>query len=277
LDSTELADYGVGLFKKFDKKLKKALDDPKKEKAVHGIRTTIKRIKAYLKLIHSICPGFKFKKTFRPWKLLFKELAGLRDWHVYTKVADEKLQTSAKAIISKSVSLKGLGKRAKIFDKKLYDKVIDKISSHLENTPVFQYMREYNEEITLKIREFLVGDKTYRRRKLHVLRKHLKEYYYNLDVLGKSEVLQVETSALESWLKNMTDMLGDWHDAKSLTDQVRKDSKKKPRDANKKAARIKALTTLKTIQNQYVIKLNRICSDTANINSLFPPVPDSIT
>ena len=273
MGNNELVGYGEKVFSKFDKKLKKALKGPEKDKTVHDLRTSIKRIKAYLKLIHFICPGFKYKKTFRPWKAFFKEMADFRDRQAHEKVAEKKLKTSIETIISKdAVPFPDLDSYKKAFDKKLYKKIRNKIESGLEEKPVSQCIRGYNEEITLKIRELLMGDKEYRRRNLHVLRKQLKEYYYNLDVLKKSKILFADAAEIEAWLKKMMDLLGDWHDVRSFADRTRKGSKRSSGDIGKESIKIKALSSLKAFENQYVTQINRICSDIERIESLFPAV-----
>jgi len=271
LDRQLLIKSGGLLFNKFSKKLKKVVKDPGNEKSVHDIRTAIKKIKAYLNLIHFICPDFNLKKEFKSWKALFKEVAGVRDWQIHSKVAELNLHIPIEEVIIKYPDTpKDLSSYAKIFNKGFYHERLKAIDSWLKKGDITKYVKEYRDEIILKIRELLLGDKEYRTQKLHVLRKLLKEYYYNLDLIKSTEGKLFTQESLEAWLKNMGGLLGDWHDIRSLIDEILKTGKSiKITQANESIKR-DAISRLETIEQKMIHKINHLCADAEQIERLFP-------
>src|SRR5439155_13871789 len=85
----KLLNYSEKIFEQFEERFRIALKNPGQEEAIHDLRTSTKRIKAFLKLVDHLNKDFKYAANYSPWKKLFKEVGRYRSCQVMTALAAE--------------------------------------------------------------------------------------------------------------------------------------------------------------------------------------------
>ena len=198
-------------------------------------------------------------------------MARFRNLQVYSKISHKKLNRPIETILANQfANIPDIEGFKKTFDKKFYKKSLEKIKSGIGDSPVSKCIEEYYKTLTHEIKELLLSDKNYRRGKLHVLRKLLKEYFYNIGIQDDKTLFPTGFKDRKIWIKKMMRLLGNWHDIRSLINEIQKNSKKTRAASQKRIAKTKLISKLKLIENQAINGINIVCSEGEVINALFP-------
>lgn len=192
----------------------------------HKLRVEIKKLKAQFKLVNFCSKIFEWKKKFQCFQSVFKQAGKIRE-----------LQVEAEAL-KKYAIYKGLktyiknlkkAKQKEIFvflllinkDIKTRFKKSKKIVLSLIETINKRDIKNYLEKKRKQIRNLISG-KQLKIKNAHELRKHLKEFYYNIKSLNfpKQIKLVKETEAFQN-------LLGKWHDGVVLKQHLNEAMKDK--------------------------------------------------
>jgi CHAD domain-containing protein len=154
-----------------------------KPETFHKLRVEIKKINAVFELVNFCEKNFKRKKTFKPFKDLFKKAAAVRDLQVELAL----LRKYKIAFLNNSYAKEltnNLKQAKEKFHKAINEKLLHQLDecskeaynavSQLNNKDVNQYFKKTAGEINSLLQKKLKPEQ------LHGLRKKLKTFYYNL-------------------------------------------------------------------------------------------------
>jgi CHAD domain-containing protein len=258
LKPDRINNYWSKILKQFDERFEDARKDPEDRKAIHDLRTSIKRIKAFLKLAGRINDHFNTKKFYAPWRNLFKAAGQYRTPQVLKDKARKTLAHAGSSVVVSSLcEFPEIKKFKKRLNNKLYERDKNKISESLEEISLKKSLKKYLDDRKNKIQTLINSDTKDRNARLHILRKLLKELSYNLKCLKGYKSLKIPSKALDTWLNTLMDLLGDWHDVKALLSEL---GKKEPRIKIEKG-NIKLIEGLNREKTALLKKINVLCND----------------
>lgn len=187
----------------------------------HKLRVEIKKLDALFHLINCCSKGFNSNKTFKPFKLIFKQAGKVRELQIeesilkkhFSFVPLKEYRSHLKKLRIKeqecffSITTKTF---LKTLNKKYH--IILPLLKKSSKKKVAVYMDKKNAEI-----DKILHQKTLKAKKAHALRKSLKEYQYN----QKSLNLEPLNNSIPN--KNLLpDLLGKWHDYQVIITHLKK-------------------------------------------------------
>ncbi|MDO8316634.1 MAG: CHAD domain-containing protein [Flavobacterium sp.] len=187
----------------------------------HELRVEIKRLKALFELIAFCSKKFKSRKTFKPFRIIFKQAGKIRelqleqtilkeqpDFHLLKKYPSRlKKQETKKIKKFFSIANKLLIKKLKGKYRKII-RLITKISKKKVN----RYRNKTRKEITKLIRK-----NPFKKKQIHDFRKRLKVYQYNEKIENPDQQNKLIPD------KNvLSAMLGKWHDYEVIIIHLKK-------------------------------------------------------
>lgn len=211
-------------FKKRKRALNLILQKPPEEYTVetfHELRVEIKKVKALFELIASYSKKFKFQKTFKPFKVIFRAAGKVRELQLEQIILEEQpdfilLQKYPNQL--KKLENKKIKNFFQIATKSLITKIKGKypkiiyLISKARKKKINRYQNQTRKEI-----KKLIHKKNLKKKQLHDLRKRLKAYRYNEKIFyGDS------ASNLISDKPTLSDLLGEWHDYTVITAHLNK-------------------------------------------------------
>lgn len=190
--------------------LKKAPDSYTVE-TFHQLRIEIKRLKALFELITFCSKKFKPRKTFKPFRIIFREVGKIRDLQLEQTILEEqpnfhllnKYPNRLKKLETKkiknffSIANKRLIKKLK----GKYRKII-RLLTQISKKKVNRYRSKTRKEIKKLIRK-----NNFKKKQIHAFRKQLKVYQYN-EKIGNPD----QQNKLISHKNVLSDIIGEWHD-----------------------------------------------------------------
>ena len=215
-------------------------------KTFHELRVEIKRLKALFELIAFCSKKFKSKKTFKPFKTIFKEAGEIREIQLEQSILEEqpnfyllkeypnrlKKQEKKKRKNFFSIANKRLIKKLK----EKYHKITNLIPK-ISKKKVNRYKSTLRKEVKKIIRKNI-----FKKNQIHEFRKRLKVYQYN-EKIGNPN----EHNKLIPEKNVLSDMLGEWHDYEVLSFHLKKIILFYKKNSNERQLlkSIKAVVTLK--------------------------------
>lgn len=216
--ATILSKYFKKLTKNINKVLKKP-DDEYGEEDYHQLRVGIKKMNALLGLIKFCSENFKRKRYFKPVKKIFKQSGRVREWQLEeaalgncTSYSPEHYLREVNTRIKKEqdnfhyINNKKLKKKRKKSFKK-----IAPFLKHIHKKEVNIYIEKERKKTN-----DLIQQKSLKPMQVHELRKRLKVDFYN----RKSLALACNDNLTEE--DNFQELLGKWHDGRTMTDHLEK-------------------------------------------------------
>ncbi len=216
--------------KKIEKSFIKNYHKTKKSYSVEGIhkmRLSIKRLRAFLKILGNFDKQSGSKKFLKNINLLFKHSGELRDLQVqsallehYRNEAGADFDSYLDQINSKK---KNAGKTLKKSFKKIEVHEIAKIGKNIEQSLSGFQHKNFNEEYSLlaekkltEIRDLIVAinDDSV----LHLVRRRMKEILFMQEIVTSEENIRLLDDETLQFLSDMEIKLGEWHDSKVLLD-----------------------------------------------------------
>jgi CHAD domain-containing protein len=232
---------------------------------VHGLRVSLKRLRAFLQMWDQIDPYFKGKNVINRLKPLFSEAGQLRDLQIESAVLmqqEEMLQIGHQT--SDQIKIRIAGQK-RAFDEFQQDFSLAGIReiclltrSHIAHMSLInlrrgirRYFHDMLEEIAALSHKGLTS-----RKYLHKLRKRVKEAYYNIIAIETAIPQLALPDGLLQPLETLQSQLGTWHDhhitmhesknlwnvPPSLQRQLREDEKQSLRETRAVLAQLPELT-----------------------------------
>jgi CHAD domain-containing protein len=212
----------------------------------HELRVEIKKLKALFELITFCSKKFKSRKTFKPFRTIFKEAGKIRELQLQQTILEKQPSFHLlkkypnrlkKQEIKKTKNFFSLANKRLI--KKLkgkYRKIIYLIIK-IRKKKVNRYRNKTRKEI-----KKLISKNIFKKNKMHNFRIRLKMYQYNEKVFPVAQ-----SSKLISTQTELSDMLGEWHDYEVAILHLKKTipSYKTNSKERKHLKTIKAVVTLK--------------------------------
>lgn len=181
----------------------------------HKLRLEIKKLNALFELVNFCVKDFKRKKTFEPFKLIFKQAGKVRELQLQEARLKKYLATNSLNDYLRSLKKQRLKERALFFQivnenfsellKLKYEEILISLSKVMDKKA--NLYLEKKEKRIIKLLEQSVIDK----QELHELRKQLKMLGYNLKYLVWEK--QKETTFKKVVLP---ELIGKWHDCEVM-------------------------------------------------------------
>jgi CHAD domain-containing protein len=187
----------------------------------HELRVEIKKVKALFELIAFCYKKFKLKKTFRPFRIIFKAAGKVRELQLQQIILEElrdfqllkKYPSQLKKLENKKIK-KFFYSTNKRLVKKLRAKYL-LIICLISKIPVSKINR-YRTQITNEKKK-LIQKKRLKKKQIHDFRKRLKICQYTEKIFraDKPNNLISDTTVL-------SDLLGEWHDYEVVDFRLKK-------------------------------------------------------
>ena len=186
----------------------------------HKLRVEIKKLNSLFDLINFCSNDFKRKATYKPFKLIFSQAGKVRELQVEESILKKYLLTNSIKDYSKTLKLLQSKEKEDFFllvNKKLFDqlnkkykKIIPYISG-IDIEKANRYLKKRKSRI-----QKLLGKEIIQKKQLHELRKRLKVFNYNREILCKEQD--------KTLLKNddLPVLLGKWHDCQVIRKHLKK-------------------------------------------------------
>jgi len=201
-----------------------AIAKPGDQNAVHELRLSIKQTKCCFDLVGSIADGFDAKHAYKPFKKLYKAIAPYRDAAMISMAMDKYLSpTQQTRIVKATVAVPDVAAYETLFSGGQVKDLKKKAGKALHGVKAKKQMDQYYERLNGKIIKILAEPKTKRYAELHKLRKKLKEMYYNRAMLYEYADPTPPKKELEAWLLPFSELLGEWHDLRTLQLEIEKE------------------------------------------------------
>jgi CHAD domain-containing protein len=187
----------------------------------HELRVEIKKLKALFELITFCSKKFKSRKTFKPFRTIFKEAGKIRELQLEQTVLEEQpnfhlLKKYPNRL--KKQEIKKIKNFFSIANKRLikklkgkYHKIIYLIIK-IRKKKVNRYRNKTRKEIKKLIRR-----NTFKKIQIHNFRKRLKVYEYN-EKIGNPN----QQNKLIPDKNRLSAMLGEWHDYEVIIIHLKK-------------------------------------------------------
>lgn len=181
----------------------------------HGLRVEIKKLSALFELVNDCSKDFKRKKTFKPFKSIFRQAGKVRELQLVEAMLKKyNFQSSLKVYLHDLEQLRL--KEQKIFFSIINEKFAAQVKNTCKDLAPFlkktdkKEVKEYMEKKKKEI-ETLLDQTTLKAEQVHEVRKRLKQFYYNRKSLAilKQNKQSTETDALP-------ELLGKWHDGQVI-------------------------------------------------------------
>lgn len=212
----------------------------------HELRVEIKKLKALFELIAFCYKKFKSRKTFKPFRTIFKEAGRIRELQLEQTILEEQPNFHLLKKYPNRLKKQEIKKTKNFFSiankrliKKLkgkYRKVICLIIQ-INKKKLNRYKNKTRKEIKKLIRR-----NTFKKIQIHDFRKRLKVYLYN-EKIGNP----IQQNKLVQDKNMLSAMLGEWHDYEVINIHLKKiiSFYKTNSNERKHLKRIKATVTTK--------------------------------
>ncbi|MFZ2898797.1 MAG: CHAD domain-containing protein [Saprospiraceae bacterium] len=188
---------------------------------IHGLRVSLKRLRAFLQMWDQIDPYFRGKNVINQLKPLFKEAGQLRDLQIESALLiqqEETLQighqTSDQVKIRIAEQKRSFDEFQQAFSLAGIREICLLTRSHIANMSLInlrrgirRYFHDMLEEIATLSQKGLTS-----RKYLHKLRKRVKEAYYNIIAIETAIPQLALPDGLLQPLETLQSQLGAWHD-----------------------------------------------------------------
>lgn len=177
----------------------------------HELRVEIKRLKALFELIAFCSKKFKSRKTFIPFRIIFKQAGKIRELQLEQTILEEQSDfhlLKKYPIHLKKQETKEIKNFFSIANKRLIKKLkgkyrkIIRLLTQISKKKVNRYRNKTRKEI-----KKLIRNNTFKKKQIHNFRKRLKVYQYNEKIGNPNQQnkLILDKNVLSA-------MLGEWHD-----------------------------------------------------------------
>lgn len=185
----------------------------------HKLRVEIKRLNALFELINYCKRDFKRKKSFEPFKKIFVQAGKVRELQVEALMLKNFFNNNLLKDYRDSLKKQGVVEQQKFFS------IIDLNFTEMVRRKFHEITPFISEVNKKKINAYidwqraniekLLNQKTLQTEQLHILRKRLKSFYYNLESLGLHKKPHQKNDILSA-------LLGEWHDCQVIIRHLNK-------------------------------------------------------
>lgn len=187
----------------------------------HKLRVEIKKLDASFELINFCSKDFKRKKTFKTFKLIFRQAGRVRELQVEEAILKKYFRSNFLKNYRNNLKQRLLKEKADYFlivnnkPASRLKKTIQKVKpliAQIDKKKPESYMKRKRKTIEKTIRK-----KTLKASQLHLLRKHLKGFHFNRKSLGLKKVN--DPLQKKDFLPRL---LGKWHDCQVVIRHLKK-------------------------------------------------------
>jgi len=225
----------------------------------HKLRVEIKKLNSVFDLIRFYSTDFRRKKTYRPFKSIFRQAGKIRELQIEAGMIKKYFRNNSSNDYEKRLKrlrLKGEEEFFLLVNRKLLSQLKKKyriILSYLSGIDK-ETMNTYLEKKKTKIKE-LLGRDGIQTKQIHQLRKELKILNYNNTIVSHKK--EEESLSKQDLLP---ELLGKWHDCQVIIKHLKK-------TLNRGLLRPTELEKLKQIESKIAAKCNILFNE---INNAIP-------
>ena len=187
----------------------------------HKLRVEINKLNAFFELINFYSKDFKRKKTFKPFKLIFRQAGKVRELQVEEAMLRKYFLNDLLKDYRDSLKKLRLKEKEDFFSianekfaarlKKAYREIVPFLAKADKKT-VNSYMEKKRKKI-----EKILSQNTLQMPQAHILRKQLKKFHYN------RKSLNLEKQNMPHPKKDiLPELLGKWHDFQIIIRHLKK-------------------------------------------------------
>ena len=194
---------------------------------IHKMRLSVKRLRAFLKLLNHFDDRPYTKKNLKKINLLYKHAGKVRDLQIQLNLLENFRPDAGNEFDiyitqltnRKAKALKALKRSFKEIDIKDIVKISRRIENILKKIRDHNFMEEYSQIIRKKLKDIedlsvALNDESV----LHLIRRHMKELLFIRDTVNiEDQVLLANTEKL-ALMADIEVKLGEWHDLQVLLD-----------------------------------------------------------
>ena len=193
----------------------------KEAEDLHQLRVSIKKIKAILLMLDKLEGNFGFDKTFAPYKILFKQLAPIRNEMLQAeKTKNEPVSTQQKNKHRLRIAAynKKLKQAAPGYLKSITEKLPETLQylSKVKHKDIYPYCKKLLRKIKANWKDIKTDDE------LHKYRKQLKQLLYCSSLLTSKQKDKLLSSKEHKRIDKLQDEIGQWHDNILLLTEIEK-------------------------------------------------------
>ncbi|WP_291099740.1 MULTISPECIES: CHAD domain-containing protein [unclassified Flavobacterium] len=187
----------------------------------HKLRVEIKKVNAFFELINFCSKDFKRKKTFKPFKLIFRHTGKVRELQVEEAMLKKYFLNNLLKEYKNSLKKLRLKERKDFFAilnktfiarlKKTFREIVPFLKK-MDKKKVKSYMEKKIKKI-----EKLLNQNTLQTPEAHELRKRLKKFHYCRKILN----LEKQNKPLPK-KDDLLELLGNWHDLQVIIRNLKK-------------------------------------------------------
>jgi len=185
----------------------------------HKLRVEIKKLNAFFEMVNFCVSDFKRKKIYKPFRLIFKQAGKVRELQVEEEMLSAYFIENS--LQDYRLELRNtLEKEIESFFSILDQKRIDSLQGKISKTNSFlkkinrKKMAAYMEFSWKKI-EKILDQKNLLSENLHFLRKRIKKFLYNRELVSKGG-----WEKTVSITDDLPDLLGKWNDGQVILNRL---------------------------------------------------------
>jgi CHAD domain-containing protein len=180
----------------------------------HQLRVEIKRIKALTELINFCSDDFKKKKSFRPFKKIFRQAGTVRDFQLEEKAlkkskfkpSDNYFKALQNRITKEKKRMNNIIDKKFKSDLKRKQNMIKSFAIRIKKTCTIGYFKATRNNLATMLFAPALNIEN-----VHAVRKKLKELFYNEKCMRL-----IKGKKQSSGIKAFQELLGNWHDARII-------------------------------------------------------------
>jgi CHAD domain-containing protein len=204
--------------------------------AIHEMRVSLKRLRAFFNLIESINPRFKAEKAYAPARKLFRTAGKVRNLHVLEAKVREASTASPPGLseyynwlkADEHQEIKKFERFGKRFPNDFFESAWISMAPLLAEPPASRIINGAEDRLLDLIKE-IRKESSMRSdvRRLHFLRTRTKEARYTLEIIQECGLTGDKGAFFNDLLRDVHQSLGRWHDEEIVLKSLREFRKRR--------------------------------------------------
>lgn len=187
----------------------------------HSIRVEIKKVNALVNLAKFCSRKFKQKKTFKPFKIIFRQAGKVRELQLEEALLQEHYGRNF-AIEYRNNLKQNITEDTKTFFLIITPYFIKKLQKKFKKikSSIYKISKKRINQLSKKKRnqiKKLLRQNVLKKKQIHTLRKKLQEYQYNIKSLNRTK--KKKHLAIK---RKLPELLGEWHDYSKVVQHLKK-------------------------------------------------------
>lgn len=178
---------------------------------LHRVRLEIKKIKTLLRLIHYNNRSFKEHSAFIPFRIIFRACEKIREPQVLHTLVVKFTGVTELSALNSSGSIQQFVEEIPAHLKRVrkQEKILLKEIEEIKSKTYQRYLSKKSKELKIALSTSISV------KKLHAIRKLIKEIYYLLSITNKNK-------SIDPFFKLSDSLIGAWHDKSIVIEKIKR-------------------------------------------------------